>query len=232
MQEFSSDEPQKILNIISTLTDNTRLEILSLLIQNKDGLTAADISRQIDKKIPSTIYQLEIIQASGLIESKMKMVKSIGREIKHWILPEENYHFLFKVDLSVIINESTLTIEIRDKYLTYLRSIKSRDIRIEDLDKFDSNILSQIILSNGAKLDEKDITKICQLKAFQLLIDTYIYRCRNILSNINVNERIDRFFFTQMLGITEELMDRIVIEIPKYFDLGYDYQTNQIFRQE
>ena len=223
LQEFSSDEPQKILNIISTLTHNTRLEILSLLIQNKDWLTAADISRQIDKKIPSTIYQLEIIQASGLIESKMKMVRSIGREIKHWILPEENYHFLFKIDLSVLINENILTIEVRDLYLKLLHQKKSRDINLKDIEKFDSSILAQLILSNGAKLDEKDNIKISQLKAYQLLLDAYIFRSRKLLSNVNVDERMDKDIFAKMLEIDTELMNKLIFDIPKYFDLGFDY---------
>lgn len=231
MREFSSDEPQKILNIISSLTDNTRLEILSLLIREPGGMTAADISRRIDKKIPSTIYQLEIIQASGLIKSEMKFVDSIGREIKHWILPEENFHFLFKVDLNILINESSLSIDIRDAYLSVLQKLKSV-ISSSDIEKFDPDILKQIVLPNGAKLDDKEIIKICQLKSDRLLIDTFIYRIRNILSNTNVNEGYPRDIFVQMLSVSEELANKIFSEVNNYFDIGFEFQSQFIFRKE
>lgn len=232
MREFSSsDEPSKILNIISTLTDNTRLEILSLLIREPGGMTAADISRRIDKKIPSTIYQLEIIQASGLIKSEMKFVDSIGRDIKHWILPEENFHFLFKVDLNILMNESSLSMDTRDAYLSLLQKQKSI-ITSSDIEKFDQDILRLIILPNGAKLDDKEIIKICQLKSDRLLIDTFIYRIRNILSNTNVNEGYPRDIFEEMLGVSEELANKIFTEINNYFDIGFDFQTQFIFRKE
>ena len=231
MREFSSDEPQKILNIISSLTDNTRLEILSLLIREPGGMTAADISRRIDKKIPSTIYQLEIIQASGLIKSEMKFVDSIGREIKHWILPEENFHFLFKVDLNILINESCLSIDIRDAYLSVLQKLKSV-ISSSDIEKFDPDILKQIVLPNGAKLDDKEIIKICQLKSDRLLIDTFIYRIRIILSNTNVNEGYPRDIFVQMLSVSEELANKIFSEVNNYFDIGFEFQSQFIFRKE
>lgn len=230
MREFSTDEPQKILSIISTLTDNTRLEILSLLMQEPQGMTAADISRRIDKKIPSTIYQLEIIQASGLIESKMKPVPSIGRDIKHWILPEENFHFLFKIDLSSIINESTLSIDVRDAYLTILQKKKSILISA-DIEKFDPEILRMIVLPNGAKLADKDITKIIQLKSDRLMIDTLIFRIRNILSNTNVNDPYPKEIVVDMLGISEELANKIFIEINNYFDLGYNFQEQYLYRK-
>ena len=230
MREFSTDEPQKIISIISTLTDNTRLEILSLLIQEREGMTAADISRRIDKKIPSTIYQLEIIQASGLIKSEMKHVSSIGREIKHWILPEENFHFLFKIDLSSIINESTLSIDVRDAYLTILQKKKSI-LTSADIEKFDPDILKMIILPNGAKLADKDITKILQLKADQLIIDTFIFRIRNILRNTNINDGYPKAIVMDMFGISEELANRICNELNNYFDLGYDFQSQYVFRK-
>ena len=230
MREFSFDEPQKVLSIISTLTDNTRLEILSLLIQNREGLTAADISRQIDKKIPSTIYQLEIIQASGLIKSEMKRVDSIGREIKHWILSDENFHFLFKVDLNILINESMLSIDIRDAYLTILQKEKGT-ISSAHLKNFDSEILKMIILPNGAKLDDKDITKIIQLRSEKLLVDTFIYRIRGILANTNINEGYPKDIFSEMLGITDELTNKIINEINNYFDIGFDFESQFIFRK-
>lgn len=230
LREFSSDEPQKILNIISTLTDNTRLEILSLLIQKREGMTAADISRHIDKKIPSTIYQLEIIQASGLIKSEMKFVSGIGREIKHWILPEDNFHFLFNVDLNILINESSLSIDIREAYLTLLQKQKVI-ITSSDIEKFDSDLLKMIILPNGAKLDDKDIIKISQLKCDKLLIDTFIYRIRNILNNTNVNEGYPKDIFVQMLSISEELANKVFNDINNYFDIGFDYQSQFVFRK-
>jgi predicted transcriptional regulator len=230
LQEFSSFEPQKILNIISVLTDNTRLEILSLLIQNNEGLTAADISRRIDKKIPSTIYQLEIIQASGLITSDMKEVKSIGRSIKHWILPQENYHFLFTVDLNVLINESNLSMEIRESYLTLLQNYK-KIIGLNELSSFDPEILKNVILSNGSKLDDKEITKIVQLKPERLLVDTFIHRIRKILENSNVNEGYHRVIFGQMLGITDEVLNKMLNEIINYFDIGFDFESEIIYRK-
>ncbi len=231
VREFSSNEPQKIINIISTLTDNTRLEILSLLMQNREGLTAADISRHIDKKIPSTIYQLEIIQDSGLIRSEMKRVESIGRDIKHWILPVENYHFLFEVNLRLLIYQSTLSIDIRNAYINQLQAHKST-ITSSDIEKFDPDILKAIIMPNGAKLNDKDITKILQLKAYELLLDTFIYRIRNIISNLTVNEPFDGYMLQQMFGVSDELAMKIFTEVNTHVDMWYDYQENKVYRKE
>lgn len=232
VREFSSNEPQKILNIISTLTDNTRLEILSLLMQNPEGLTASNISSHIDKKIPSTIYQLEIIQASGLIRSEMKKVESIGRDIKHWILPVENYHFMFEVNLRLLIYESTLSIEVRNAYLNQLQKQKSV-ISSADLEKFDPDILKSVILPNGAMLTEKDITKILQLKEpFDLLIDTFIFRIRGIISNLTVNEPFSGYILKQMFGISDELAMKIFSEVNTHMDMWYDYQDDNVYRKE
>lgn len=230
MREISSDEPQKILSIIATLNDNTRLEILSLLMQNREGMTAADISRRIDKKIPSTIYQLEIIQASGLIYSDMRRVESIGREIKHWILSEENFHFNFKVDLSILINESSLSITIRDLYVALLHKRKPT-ISLNDIEIFNADILKEIILPTGAKLEDKEITKIVQLRAPKLLIDTFIYRIRNILANSNIGEGIHKNIFKEMIGVSDDLINQIVLSLDTYYDIGYDYGSQMIFRK-
>jgi len=230
LRNFTSSEPSKIINIISILNDSTRLEILALLMKNVEGLTAADISRQINKKIPSTLYQLEIIQASGLIKSEMKLVHSIGREIKHWILPEENYYFTFNIDINVLIVENQMPFEIRDFYLTKLLSQK-RIVNLLDINKFDRNILQLIVRLDGSKLTDKDIDRMDQMNAENILIDTFIHRIRSIIENMNINESISIQMVREMFSISDDLTAKILNEINKYYDIGFNPHTQTIFRK-
>lgn len=236
LREIPSIETNNILQIIFTLSDNTRLEILSLLMKNKEGLTAAEISRLIDKKIPSTIYQLEKIQTSGLITNKMKRVKSIGREIKHWILHPENYKLSLNLDLMGIINENQLSIIIRNAYIDNLIDIKLKEegkINVNDLIEFDIDILSNLTLLDGSKLKDKEKTRILQIKPIRpLLLDALIYKMRLILNNFNINEGYHKDTFGKMLTISNEVVELIIEILHNYTDVGYDIESQFLFRKE
>ena len=62
-------------------------------------MTAADIARKITKKIPSTIYQLEILRDANLVDEAMFRVSSINREIKHWYIPPEKRRIIIDFSL-------------------------------------------------------------------------------------------------------------------------------------
>lgn len=94
------DNVDGALKIFSALSDRTRFEILALLLQTGNtGMTAADIARKIEKKIPSTIYQLEILRDANLVDEAMFRVSSINREIKHWYIPPEKRRIIMDFSL-------------------------------------------------------------------------------------------------------------------------------------
>ena len=237
MREFPSTGSDNLYHLISTLSDKTRLEIIALLMKYSEGLTAADISRFINKKIPSTIYQLDIIQASGLITNEMKLVSSIGREIKHWFLKPDSYQLLLKLDLRTLVPEllleNQLVYEVRSKYLDALVKMKkdSKIIELEDLNEFKFDVLSLIELQNGSLLKDKDKIKITQLDAKPLLLDALINKLRILLRNSNINEGYPIEICIGMLEISSDVANLVVNEMEKYYDIEFNYETQYVIRK-
>ncbi|MHA2366856.1 MAG: helix-turn-helix domain-containing protein [Candidatus Hodarchaeales archaeon] len=217
--------PDQSLKIISALSDKTRLEILALLFNNPEGLTAADISRLINKKIPSTIYQLEILQNSGLITNEMKVVQSIGRAIKHWILPSGNYQMMMHLDLGYLIRENLLSMDARLKYLDLLLENRGRTLQESDLENFDTNILQSNELKNF-KLNTKDITRLQQSRATFLLIDALIQKCRRI-----IGDGIKTDYFADIIGVGDRLANLLLHQMQTSGEFYIDKQTSLIRRR-
>jgi DNA-binding transcriptional ArsR family regulator len=115
------------LKIFIALSDRTRLEILSHLLKaGPQGMTAADISRLTDKKIPSTLHQLEILHDANLIEDAMFHVSSLNREIKHWFVPAERRRILIDFSLPSLIEANMLNFSQRIAIINSYRDANSQ----------------------------------------------------------------------------------------------------------
>lgn len=222
-------EPDKALQIISVLGDKTRLQILASLIRNPAGMTAADISREIDKKIPSTIYQLEILLSAGIIETEMKLVTSIGREIKHWIFPPGKHSLILRVDVGVLIKATTLPMSFRQAYLAKLReSCPGKELRESDLRQFDLELLQEVT-TKDFKPKAKDLQMLEHEPAFPLLLDVLVQQLRSMVwanaPGISVDNMPD------MLGIDHRLADRVFETVVQFPDIEYVPQPNVLRRR-
>ena len=128
------------LRIFIALSDRTRLEILNHILRSgSQGLTAADVSRLIDKKIPSTLHQLEILKAANLLEDTMLFVESIGREIKHWSVPAERRRIV--IDFSLFSLSQAAEISVGER-LAFLYTYRTRTGQSRPLSK---QALSEIV---------------------------------------------------------------------------------------
>ncbi|HKZ39614.1 MAG TPA: hypothetical protein VJ044_01560, partial [Candidatus Hodarchaeales archaeon] len=128
------------LRIFIALSDRTRLEILNHILRSgSQGLTAADVSRLIDKKIPSTLHQLEILKAANLLEDTMLFVESIGREIKHWSVPAERRRIV--IDFSLFSLSQAAEISVGER-LALLYTYRTRTGQSRPLSK---QALSEIV---------------------------------------------------------------------------------------
>lgn len=208
---FASDQN---LQIISALSDKTRAEILAILFDNSEGLTAAKISRIVNKKIPSTIHQLEILYTAGLITSQMKLVSSIGRKIKHWILLPDNYRLRLHLDLQYIIQEHFFPMKARLIYLSLLSEVHY-PLQIENIEHFDYKILA--IALEKFNIQEKDIekflSKLKRMLSIPILLGALIHKTRQLIGN-----GIELIFLPQIIGISTELAHILLEEMEKRND--------------
>jgi len=230
LRQIPSFATDQLLLIIEAINDKTRAEILALLITipEGNGLTASDISRQIKKAIPSTLYQLEILYSAGLITKSMILVKSIGREIKHWIFLHENSHLKLNFDLENLLYEHFLPMHLRKDYLDHLLSIHGI-LGVKDLITFDRNILSSLFLMINLKDKEKEkrITILTNKKnkyVKSMLISALIDKIRLI----TIGDGIKIKLISNMFGFDEQLANILIVKIINSQEFSYDEQTEVI----
>jgi DNA-binding transcriptional ArsR family regulator len=108
------DDPEAAGKVIEALSEKTRLAMLGLLVEHPDGLTASDLSTQVDKKIPTILYHLDILSQAGLVSIELKRKDpGSGRPVKHWRVAKKAIQLdidiqslvLFTVPLSSCIEE-------------------------------------------------------------------------------------------------------------------------------
>ncbi|MFW9992128.1 MAG: ArsR/SmtB family transcription factor [Candidatus Odinarchaeota archaeon] len=160
------DDPETAIKIIEALADQTRRRILLYIQENPDGVTASNIAKTVNKKIPTILHHLQIFDELNLIYSEMKSIGSdTGREVRHWFVKEER-----------------LTIEIDFSYIAF---IPDRDIsEIFDSLKSESKIISRQLLSSdlpdsdilalNPRLNERQIDII--KKALSKQLEHYLYK--------------------------------------------------------
>jgi DNA-binding transcriptional ArsR family regulator len=162
-----------ILLIIKALSDPTRLLIIDEILNTGDrGVTAADLSRKINKKIPSTLHQLEILKTANIIEDKMVYVDSIGREIKHWFIPKERYKIIIDLSLSSLSKAQTSTyIDRIDAIQSYQRNYNiSSPLKMDDIG---------LIIKNIKQLSKEKIEIISEEEIFDALALEVYNKFRN-----------------------------------------------------
>ncbi|OLS24395.1 MAG: hypothetical protein HeimC3_19920 [Candidatus Heimdallarchaeota archaeon LC_3] len=148
-----------ILLIIKALSDPTRLMIINEILDTGEmGITAADLSRKIDKKIPSTLHQLEILKSANIVDDKMVYVDTIGRDIKHWFIPKERHKIVIDLSLGSLSKAQLSSYVDRiDAIQLYKNQYnQSNPFNLEDIAFIIQNISS---LSNGKiiSIREEDI---------------------------------------------------------------------------
>ena len=150
------------------LSDPTRLRIINEIIL-AGRLTAADLGRKLNKKIPSILHQLEILKKANIVIDEMIFVDTIGREIKHWFVPQERLVTILDISLPALARNSIKPYSQRIAVINAYRMLsKSKSpLSMKDIKTMLKNIES---LSNGAiKLNE-----ITELDLFDALaIEVY-----------------------------------------------------------
>ncbi|MCD6485274.1 MAG: helix-turn-helix transcriptional regulator [Candidatus Odinarchaeota archaeon] len=71
----SKDDPTRARYVIDALSDKNRLEILKLLIENPNGLTAAQIARVLNKTIPTNFKPPRCVDASKFTEYRLSTIQ-------------------------------------------------------------------------------------------------------------------------------------------------------------
>lgn len=157
-----------ILLIIKALSDPTRLVMIDEILETGDrGITAADLSRKINKKIPSTLHQLEILKSANIIDDRMIHVDTIGREIKHWFIPKERHKIIIDLSLSSLSKaQLTSYVDRMDAIHSYLHNYNPKSpIKMEDI---------RIIVKNIQPLSNNKIETITEIEILDAIaIDIY-----------------------------------------------------------
>ncbi|MGQ4915484.1 MAG: ArsR family transcriptional regulator [Candidatus Asgardarchaeia archaeon] len=136
MIHVPKDDPAKARLVMDAINDRTRIDIIKMLFQAPQGLTAAYIAQMLGKTIPTILSHLNILTQAGIINVTYSVYR--GRTIKIYKLVE---------------TEITLEIDLQ-KYIwvpfrSYLDNWVTEYIRI----KRERDILP-------SKLNVKDIAKV------------------------------------------------------------------------
>jgi DNA-binding transcriptional ArsR family regulator len=136
---ISYDEPETAIKIIEALADQTRRRILLHIQENPDGVTASNIAKTVNKKIPTVLHHLKMFDELHLIRSEMKPIHGTERErkVKHWFISEER-----------------LTIELDFSYIAF---IPDKDIMtLFDKLRNNKNIISDLLSTNEFLTENND----------------------------------------------------------------------------
>jgi len=95
----SKDDPTRARYVIDALSDKNRLEILKLLIENPNGLTAAQIARVLNKTIPTILSHLDVLMQANLLNIGYQQFR--GRALKVYSLADKEIKL--EIDLEKLV---------------------------------------------------------------------------------------------------------------------------------
>ncbi len=120
--------PVVIQTIVEALSERTRLFILKCLQAKPSGLTATELGKLVNKRVPTVLYHLERLGEAGLVYDELKpRVESDRREVKHWMIA--NQHLVLDINLDTF---SFLHRTLNSYILSFLSFIKTRNIVGQD----------------------------------------------------------------------------------------------------
>lgn len=96
--KIPASDPSKAIKVIKALADETRRRMLVFIQQNPRGVTASNTAVFVNKKIPTILHHLTLLEELGLIYNEM--VDAGSGTIKHWFVTDSKWEI--ELDLSKI----------------------------------------------------------------------------------------------------------------------------------
>ncbi|MFX0091302.1 MAG: ArsR/SmtB family transcription factor [Candidatus Hodarchaeota archaeon] len=120
--------PVTIQTIVEALSERTRLFILKHLQGKSYGLTATEIAKLVNKRVPTILYHLEHLKKAGLVFDELKpRVEGDRRGVKHWLIA--NKRVTLDVDLDTL---SYLHRTLESYLLSFLAFMRTNGIVSQD----------------------------------------------------------------------------------------------------
>ncbi|MFX1255688.1 MAG: ArsR/SmtB family transcription factor [Promethearchaeota archaeon] len=227
--------PVVIQTIVEALSERTRLFILKCLQAKSSGLTATELGKLVNKRVPTVLYHLERLREAGLVYDEPKPREEGDRRgVKHWMIA--NQHLVLDINLDTF---SFLHRTLNSYILSFLSYIKTRNIVGQD--SLESTTIQDIISHQrvnqefatvikehlnmdmiaellGNLLDE-EFTRIATIEKNVLAIARKNYLRDKAVPLLNVE------FKNVFEGISDPMLSRISNEL-----LKRKVDTSQLFR--
>ncbi|MFX0065711.1 MAG: ArsR/SmtB family transcription factor [Candidatus Hermodarchaeota archaeon] len=121
-------DPVVIQTIVEALSERTRLFILKCLQAKSAGLTATELGKLVNKRVPTVLYHLERLREAGLVYDELKpRMEGDKRGVKHWMIA--NQQLVLDINLDTF---SFLHRTLNSYILSFLSYIKTRNIVGQD----------------------------------------------------------------------------------------------------
>jgi len=121
------NRPFKAKLAIEALSSRTRLNIIKILLGNRRGLTAQEISRKLGLSLPTTLEHLEILVSSGIVQREWRVVGK--RVLKAYKLVDSQIDL--KIDLPSFVEtpEKKELEELAHLFVDRVRETRELDTR-------------------------------------------------------------------------------------------------------
>ncbi|MFX0094253.1 MAG: helix-turn-helix domain-containing protein [Candidatus Hodarchaeota archaeon] len=144
-------DPVTVQTTVEALSERTRLFILKCLQSTRGGLTATELAKLVNKRVPTILYHLEHLKEAGLVYDESRpRIEGDRREVKHWMIVNK------QVVLDISLNTLPYLHRSLDSYLisflTYMR--KTRVISQDSL----AEVTTQEIVNNQRVNEEFAVT--------------------------------------------------------------------------
>lgn len=153
--------PLDIKNALEALTSESKISILKALLENPQGLTASQIAKKLNLKIPTVLTHLEPLENLGLI--KIQPIWKKGKILKTYQIAEKDITIQIDIELYVRIPSKN---QLEEQMLTYIETKRKQgilpaQITIQDLTKILKIDQKQaIILLDYIRKNQQTIIKI------------------------------------------------------------------------
>lgn len=87
------------IEALNVLADQTRMDMLRLMKKySPKGLTASDLSSELNKSIPTILHHLDRLEKLKLAYYEMEAISDGKRKVKHWKLRHQKIHIEIDIE--------------------------------------------------------------------------------------------------------------------------------------